>query len=93
MRFFPGETVSLKATYMDVDGKIVDPSETHVYIYDPMGNEVASDTPTKVEDGIYRYNYDLPDDAMEGDWYAKFTGTVTGMHVIETEPFRVIKKM
>jgi len=93
MRFFPGETVSLKATYMNVEGKIVDPSGTHVYIYDPDGNEVASDTPTKVEDGIYRYNYDLPEDASKGDWCAKFTGIVTGMHVIETEPFRVIEQM
>jgi len=92
MKFRQGETASFKATYMNVDGDIIDPSETGVYVYDPKGNEAASGTPSKVEDGIYRYNYDILSDAIAGDWEVEFTGTVSGMKVIVTEPFRVIER-
>jgi len=90
MKFYPGETVSLKGTFRNVDGQIVEPSSTAVTICNPAGTSVEDGVPDRVEEGVYRYNYDLPSDAMAGDWFCVFKGIVSGLKVKDIEFFKVV---
>ena len=87
--YYLGNSIKLTYTYRDDDGAATDPTSPTVNVWDPDGTKVVDAvTPTKIETGVYYYNYRIPVAGPEGVWRAEFTGVVYGTireHPIEFE--------
>lgn len=75
---YQGETISKYFYFKDKDDAALDPDEFTCTIYNPLGISVANPTLLKVADGQYEMDYNLAEDAPEGQWKIVVTGTVTG---------------
>lgn len=77
-----GETVKCQITITDNDGNPYDPITLALTIYDPAGvanTTIATiDGLTRASEGVYYYPFEVPADAMYGDWRYVFTPGTTG---------------
>jgi hypothetical protein len=72
-----GGTVRLRASYKAAGGALADPTTPLVDLLDPEGTLVISDAvPTREGLGEYYYDFTAPDDALLGDWGARWTGLI-----------------
>lgn len=77
-----GGTITLDATYQDINGDAHDATTPQVSILDPNGDTVvAIATPTRVGLGHYTYEYAVAVDALQGAWSAKWYGLINGVQV------------
>jgi len=82
----PEDTIRIKNTFKDENKALFDPDTQVVKIYDPAKSLKATiSNPTKVSLGVFYIEYDIPSDATEGEWVAKWKA-VKGTYK-ETEPF------
>lgn len=101
-----GNTITLRAVFVDAAGVFVDPSSPVVYIYDP---DVSSDlideeveassftsatagplTPTKLATGLYELSYAVPADTAPGVWRDVWVGSVNSTSEFTKLTFTVI---
>jgi hypothetical protein len=86
-----GATTSLWAYFRDTNGDLIDPTSPKVNILNESGVEVvSSDDPVNDAVGVYYYSYDVPEDAIPGDWTIQWSGVVGGVPVAEDETFEVV---
>lgn len=77
-----GGTITLDATYADLNGTAKDPTTPQVSILDPNGDTIVSlATPTRVSLGHYQYQYEVASDALQGAWEARWYGLINGVQV------------
>lgn len=62
-----GDTVRLKCHFRTFDGQSVEPAEVKLKIYDTNKQQIeqVTLTDTNKENGVYFYDYVLPDDKQE----------------------------
>ncbi|KJE27845.1 hypothetical protein LG52_77 [Geobacillus kaustophilus] len=62
-----GDTIRLKCHFKTFDGQLVDPADVKLTIYDAQKQQIEeiSLTDTSKENGVYFYDYVLPDDKQE----------------------------
>ena len=87
-----GDTVRFKNTWTDYNGNALDPDSQEVKIYDGAGNLVTTKTEadlTKESDGVYFFDYELPETATSGTWRIVWKGTKSGNDFIVSKYFSV----
>lgn len=89
MPYYPEKTVSKLIYFKDKDDAAVNPDSNTCTIYDPTGESQATPTLSKITDGIYEMNYNLPADAVEGEWSYIITGVIGTYKGIEKFYFKV----
>lgn len=83
-----GDSLTVQATFKNESGTLFDPDAHSIQVYDPSGTAklVSPVTnPTQQSTGIYRYTYQIPSDAMYGDWRVEWKAT-EGEYT-DTQPF------
>ncbi|ASA96516.1 hypothetical protein [Anoxybacillus flavithermus] len=62
-----GDTVRLKCHFKTFDGQLIDPADVKLAIYDSNKQQIKQIalTDTNKENGVYFYDYVLPDDKQE----------------------------
>ncbi len=73
-----GATVTLQATFKDIDGDNVDPSSVDLTVEDPDGT-VTTPATTNPSVGVYQSQLDL---TIAGDWDYRFEGETSEGTVI-----------
>jgi hypothetical protein len=73
MKYLEGTTVTLQATFRDIDGDLVAPSAVVLVVEDPDGDQTTPTT-TNPSVGVYQAQIDL---TVEGWWTFQFTGTTS----------------
>lgn len=71
-----GDLANLTATFTDDTGALVDPTVVTFYIKNPATDVVLMATPTRLSQGVYRYQQPCTD-AGTWTWRAVGTGLVT----------------
>jgi len=89
-----GTTVILKIQYYGADGQTTDPDQTpYIKITDSNGNlQVESTTTgvTRVDTGLYSYEYDVQTDTAEGLWEDEWSTTINSVTIINNFSFLVM---
>lgn len=92
------ETYYTKLFVFDYDGKPIDAASTpNITIYDSLMNvNISEANMTKLETGIYQYNYSIGSSAMDGVWEAVIKANINGTKIqrndyweVETNPAQV----
>ena len=80
MTYLQGSTATIRATFRDIDGDLVDPSSVDLTIQAPDGTQ-TSEVPTNPSIGVYEFQLNLD----QVGWYAfRFEGSTSeGMAVCE----------
>lgn len=68
MPYYPTKTYSTYVYFRDKDDALIDPDTTTVTIYDPEGTSQGTEDLDLVSVGKYELNYNIPADAIRGDW-------------------------
>lgn len=89
MGYYKESGLRFKATYEDIEGNKVDPTEPKIKITDSKGTIMIETTPLLESKGIYYYDYTIPSDAETGVWEVEWTGSVVDMMAIERKKFYV----
>lgn len=89
MRYAPGTTAELTSTFTLIDGDPVNPDSVEVDIYNPDGLVVNDGIPVNVSIGLYRYDFDVPEDADLGLWRIEWHSVINGVHAYGDELFEV----
>ena len=87
-----GDTVRFKNTWTDYNGNALDPDSQEARIYDGAGNLVATKTDsdmTKEDDGVYFFDFELPESATAGTWKIVWKGTKSENDFIVSKYFSV----
>ena len=83
-----GSTVKLKATFMDFDGEVADPTDVVIRFYDAKEQQVGDNiSAVKVGVGQYEYDYEVQKDNKA---FYEFSGILDGLPVATRKP--IIKK-
>lgn len=90
MRWTPGSTATMTASFQKATGEPVDPSGVMAAVRDANGTVLASGTPTKVVVGDYAFTFNIPVDAVLGLWRIEWSGNVGGLLVLGDEEFDVV---
>ncbi len=77
MPYYPEQTVSRYYYFKDKDGSALDPDTFTYEIFDPSGTSMDSGSLTKVEDGKYQLDYNVPASPTAGDWTIQIEGGIT----------------
>lgn len=77
MPYYPTKTMSKYIYFKDKDDAAINPDTTTVTIYDPEGTSKGTETLSLVETGKYELNYNIPADAIRGDWSFVVEATLT----------------
>lgn len=68
-------------TYLDSSGALVDPTSPRVDLLDPNSNlVVAQATPARTGLGLYAFTYQVPLNALLGNWTVSATGVINGQY-------------
>ena len=91
-----GQIIPLRARFRD---DLSDPAQaTNVYIhlyepdtetFIPANAYLASGVPTYLGEGIFEYQFDVPDDGPDGTWWDEWKGTLTGQELTSMFSFEV----
>jgi hypothetical protein len=96
-----GSSITLAATFRNINGFLENPSAPRVSIY-PYGKRpggtgvteldsvVLDAVPTNVGLGGYEYTYEVPDEAQVGEWYALWEGEFGEASFVALTEFVVI---
>ena len=96
-----GNTLTLSATFRNIEGYLENPSNPRVSIY-PYGKRpggsgvsgldavVLEDIPIHIGLGGYEYTFEVPPEAQVGEWYALWEGDFNGAAFIALTEFVVI---
>jgi len=80
MHFYPEQTVVAKwKTRYFVNDVLVDPDSFTIEVFDPKNvKRVNYNSAYLVKDstGVYKYNFNIPADVVEGNWRVKIKGTI-----------------
>ena len=80
MHFYPEQTVVTKwKTRYFVNDVLVDPDSFTIEVFDPKNVKRVSYNSTylvKDSTGVYRYNFNIPTDVVEGNWRIMVKGTI-----------------
>ena len=87
-----GDAVRIKTTWKDFNGTLVDPASHSLNIYNPSGVLVVGPVtnPTKLETGIYYYEYDTASDAPLGAWKYVWTAKIGGLDETVAGGFNIV---
>jgi len=100
-------TIELVVRFFDGNGNLIDPDGGEpllVSIFDPDhppfdpdvvdGDAVVLDaTPTRIEEGIYTYEYTLDPDAAVGGWYDRWEAVIDGVSQTTNFTFDVLERI
>lgn len=89
MGYYKGSGLRFKATYEDIEGNKVDPSEPKIKITDSKGAIKVEIAPNYESKGVYFYDYTIPPETKAGVWEVEWTGNVEDMMAIERKKFYV----
>lgn len=76
MVYYPEQTLSKYIYFKDKDDAAVDPDSRACEIFDPEGTSKATPTLGLIEKGKYELNYNIPADAIRGDWVIVVEGVI-----------------
>lgn len=86
-----GESYIQKVTIRDENNALFDPDEVEWVVTNPKGEVVAQGQMTKISTGIYKASYDIPNNALYGEYYVKISMIVTDTSTtIEEDEFFVL---
>lgn len=93
---FGGETLKLRALFKDDLGDNATASSVFVHIFEPdsdlsdLNNAlVASGVPTYLGQGIYEYEFSVPNTGPEGQWYDVWEGVINNQNLVANLSFAV----
>jgi len=76
MPYYPEQTLSKYIYFKDKDDAAVDPDSNSCEIFDPEGTSKATPTLMSGVTGTYELNYNIPADAIRGDWTIVVEGVI-----------------
>ena len=76
MPYYPEQTLSKYIYFKDKDDAAVNPDSFSCEIFDPEGTSKATPTLIPVVTGTYELNYNIPADAIRGDWTYVIEGVI-----------------
>ena len=81
-KYYRGKTFRQKAHVTDVDGADTDPITIKITIEDSAGvKQVTTTAMTKDEIGYYHYDFNIPSDAVLGQWITEVIGDKTQIDI------------
>jgi len=94
MPIYQGDRITIKVTWKDKDGTLINPTAHVIKIYDSAGTERKSDTTPdrNPSTGVFEEDYDIPDDAPTGEWRCDWEATIAGGSKMQKIPFEVHDK-
>ncbi|MFH1801758.1 MAG: hypothetical protein ABH804_02925 [archaeon] len=87
-KYAPGETVYIISTAIDSSGNLVNASVSNSLYY-PNGSFMTSGEGVQISEGRTRYNYTLPSNTPEGDYYVVIDAEYLGNTAHENLVFQV----